>query len=260
MIVISQYGTLSPITFSLNVASEKDIVLESVPYLDEKPPSHRTVCSGQWDRLNCGGRIDGITYRNNPQYLLYVSTIGSISAHTSSSGSSSSSTLNTPYSSSSPLSSSTTSTTTSTINSTHSTRGPAGRKSVRLWLDTNSSTNGTDSTAAHVNITVFRNNGQRVELATSRIQHVTSGDYRSGFCACEVDNVPVITTSNGGSVSQLPLTVVVSTDKRNQYARFNLWAEMSDDKDDDDIDIDSSKCDVNDRMRHGGAQVFLEPI
>ena len=46
MIVISQFKELSPITFSLNVASVQDCTLDAVPYIDQRPPSQVIVCSG----------------------------------------------------------------------------------------------------------------------------------------------------------------------------------------------------------------------
>jgi calpain-7 len=82
------------------------------------------------------------------------------------------------------------------------------RGSVRLFLDT-------DSSRAFVNIIVFRNNGQKVMIPVDKLLYATSGNYRQCFCVAELPDV----------IPNEKLTVVVSTFKRDQFARFNLWAE-----------------------------------
>jgi hypothetical protein len=69
----------------------------------------------------------------------------------------------------------------------------------------------------YVNVSVFRNNGEKIQLATTDKVVGTSGNYRN-CCAClDIDNF----------VINSPLTVVVSTFNANQDGSFFLTVESS---------------------------------
>jgi calpain-7 len=85
-----------------------------------------------------------------------------------------------------------------------------GMTNLRFMLDT-------PTPDLYVNVSVFRNNGEKIQLATTDKVVGTSGNYRN-CCAClDIDNF----------VINSPLTVVVSTFNANQDGSFFLTVESS---------------------------------